>query len=359
MEEDVTLNQQSSVDIKPKNTSSITVTKDETTGGTVVDINKPNDNGISHNEYDTFNMNGEGSRVLFNNSGIDQSTSASESPLGFKNVKKNHNFDSGDKATLIITEITGGSSTTLEGKLEVRNDSNNGHEPYNVDLIFANENGIHVNGITYYNVDNVMYVNDSDWAKRNELEKRKKELDEEEKKESSKDNVKLFGNRNGSEGIIHKGKQKKNSFEGNEKTGWRIPDGGISKNKEKQRRLEEEERRAEEEKRRLEEERERLERERQERERQEKEKLEREQKEKEKLEREQKEKEKLEREQKEKEKLEREQKEKEKLEREQKEKEKLEREQKEKEKLEREQKEKEKLEREQKEKEKLEREQKE
>lgn len=79
----------SNIDIQAKEGSSITVTKDKDSGGTIVNIAKPNKEGISHNEYDVFNMTGENSRVLFNNSGIDDTAGRSgESALGFKNVKK-------------------------------------------------------------------------------------------------------------------------------------------------------------------------------------------------------------------------------------------------------------------------------
>lgn len=242
-EEDVTLNQSQVVDIKPK-TSSIAVTKD-TTGGTVVDIAKPN-NGISHNTYDTFNMNGKDSKVLFNNSGKDESMG--ESALGFKNVHKNKNFDSETKsATLIISEITGETSTKLEGNLEVRNDNMN----QNTDLIFANENGISVNGIKYFGVGSVMYVNDRDWATKEELEKRRRELELEKEKSNNKDIVKPFGHSKKSAGAIHSGKKEKKDFHSNEKVEWEVPDG-ISKNEEKEKGLEAEKRRLEEEKKRLE-----------------------------------------------------------------------------------------------------------
>ena len=318
-EEDVTLNQSQVVDIKPK-TSSIAVTKDTTIGGTIVDIAKPN-NGISHNTYDTFNMNGKDSRVLFNNSGKDESMG--ESALGFKNVHKNKNFDSETKsATLIISEITGETSTKLEGNLEVRNDNIN----QNTDLIFANENGISVNGIKYFGVGSVMYVNDRDWATKEELEKRRRELELEKEKSNNKDIVKPFGHSKKSAGAIHSGKKEKKDFHSNEKVEWEVPDG-ISKNEEKEKGLEAEKRRLEEEKKRLEAEKRKqeeaekqknLERKKQE----EKERLEKERKEKEKEKQEEAEKRRLEEEKKRLEAEKRKQEEQERLEKERKEKEK-------------------------------------
>ncbi|MDY6172348.1 MAG: hemagglutinin repeat-containing protein [Fusobacterium necrophorum] len=303
------------VDIKPKDGTQTTVKTDST--GTIVDIAKP-ENGISHNIYDTFNMKGNNAKVLFNNSSKKQESV--EDPLGFKNVDGNKNFSSGDKATLIITEITGGDSTTLEGSLEVRRD-NNESKPYGVDLIFANENGIRVNGITYYNIDNVMYVNDYNWATRDKLEEQKKELERKrfDKTDKDKDITLPFGNKKKSEGVIHTGEKVQNDFTSDEKSGWEIQGEGISRNEGKKKRLEEE-------KKRLEEERERLERERLERERLERERLERERLERERLERERLERERLERERLERERLERERLERERLERERLERERLERE---------------------------------
>ncbi|KYM38426.1 hypothetical protein A2U10_06745, partial [Fusobacterium necrophorum subsp. funduliforme] len=345
-EEDVTLNQSSSVDIKPKNTSSIAVTKDTTTGGTVVDIAKPND-GISHNIYDTFNMNGKDSRVLFNNSGKDESMG--ESALGFKNVHKNKNFDSETKsATLIISEITGETSTKLEGNLEVRNDNMN----QNTDLIFANENGISVNGIKYFGVGSVMYVNDRDWATKEELEKRRRELELEKEKSNNKDIVKPFGHSKKSAGAIHSGKKEKKDFHSNEKVEWEVPDG-ISKNEEKEKGLEAEKRRLEEEKKRLEAEKQKQEeQERLEKERKEKEKEKQEEAEKRRLEEEKKRLEAEKQKQEEQERLEKERKEKEKEKQEEAEKRRLEEEKKRLEAEKQKQEEQERLEKERKEKEK-------
>ncbi|MCI7681844.1 MAG: hemagglutinin repeat-containing protein, partial [Fusobacterium necrophorum] len=288
------------VDIKPKDGTQTTVKTDST--GTIVDIAKP-ENGISHNIYDTFNMKGNNAKVLFNNSSKKQESV--EDPLGFKNVDGNKNFSSGDKATLIITEITGGDSTTLEGSLEVRRD-NNESKPYGVDLIFANENGIRVNGITYYNIDNVMYVNDYNWATRDKLEEQKKELERKrfDKTDKDKDITLPFGNKKKSEGVIHTGEKVQNDFTSDEKSGWEIQGEGISRNEGKKKRLEEEKKRLEEERERLESE--RLERERLERERLERERLERDRLERERLERERLERERLERERLERERLERE-----------------------------------------------------
>ncbi|WP_394290533.1 two-partner secretion domain-containing protein, partial [Fusobacterium necrophorum] len=246
--EEVPKTEKSIVNIKPKGGSSIRVM--EHTPGTIVDINAPNSDRVSHNIYDIFDM-GENSKVLLNNSA---KKGGAEGNLGFKNVDGNKNFGESNSATLIITEITGGTRTNLAGNLEVRNDDPGKH----ADLIFANENGINVNGIKYYDVGSVMYVNDRNWAN-------EKTLKEREQKDN--DQVKKFGNSGGSEGAIHKEKKS------NSREAWKI-DGGISENKKK---LEDEKRKLEEERERLKREKERQEQERLERERQERERLEREQ----------------------------------------------------------------------------------
>src|SRR3712207_3890137 len=341
------------VDIKPKD-QSIGIHKDTRNNGIIVDINKPDTNGISHNEYDVFNMQGQGAKILFNNTDQDMGVFG-EDPLGFKEVKGNRNYASGEKATLIISEITGENNTNLIGNLEVRTDDKNINGPFNVDLIFANENGINVNGITYYGVDHVMYVNDRDWANKDILSR--------EIPKGETDEVHLFGGDKGqSQGATHKGKKDNNTYYSGQTVGWTIKDG-ISANTKK----------LEEEKRRLEEERERLEREKQERERlkkeqeqQEQERFEREKqkREKQKKEREQQERERVKREKhkREKQKKEQEQQERERLEREKQKKERLkkEQEQQEQERLEREKQERERLkkEQEQQEQERLEREKK-
>ncbi|EYD69159.1 hypothetical protein FNF_05405 [Fusobacterium necrophorum subsp. funduliforme B35] len=310
----------SQVDIKPKD-DTIKVKTDTT--GTIVDINRPDNNGVSHNTYDTFNMNGKDSKVLFNNSAKEGGEGErGGSSLGFKNVHRNENFTGTNSATLIISEITGDTSTQLQGNLEVRNDD----DSKTTDLIFANENGINVNGIKYFGVGSVMYVNNRDWANQTEFNKQKNKM-ETEPNYWGKDGY-LFSGFGGETGLgaIHKGKKSDTSD-----PSWSLSNEGISKNTEKL-----EKRKLEKEKRRLEEERERLERERLERERLERERLERERLERERLERERLERERLERERLERERLERERLERERLERERLERERLERERLERERLERE-----------------------
>lgn len=206
----------SQVDIKPKDGSSIKVSKDST--GTIVDINKPDSNRVSRNEYNTFNME-RNSKVLFNNSvkeGKGEGQREENSNIGYRNVHGNKNFDSGTQsATLIITEITGGTGTKLAGNLEVRNDK----DTDTADLIFANENGINVNGIKYFGVGSVMYINDRDLANKNFFDEQKKKLES-----NSLWNGLLLLSEGNSQGAMHKGKKDSSSHEKE----WTIQDGKVT-----------------------------------------------------------------------------------------------------------------------------------
>ncbi|WP_035946179.1 two-partner secretion domain-containing protein, partial [Fusobacterium necrophorum] len=250
----------SKVDIETQDPN-INVYEDKEKKGTIVDINGPDSDGVSRNTYSTFNMGGNNSKVLFNNSSKDgkenRGGGEGSSSLGFKNVHGNKNFIGKNSATLIITEITGETNTNLEGNLEVRNDE----DSKTADLIFANENGINVNGIRYHNVGTVMYVNDRDWANRNKFNEHN----------NSHDGVTTF-NEGNSKGTIHKGRMNHNNHSTGEGISYKIEKNTdkLEKRKEEKRRLEEERQRLEREREKQEKERqERLERERREREKQE------------------------------------------------------------------------------------------
>ena len=98
-------------------------------GTDVVNIAKPNQNGVSHNIYTQFDINGN---VIFNNS-----TETGKSQIG-STVQANPNF-SGTTAKTIISEITSGKESSMSGALEVFGSR--------ADLIFANENGLMLNGM--------------------------------------------------------------------------------------------------------------------------------------------------------------------------------------------------------------------
>lgn len=106
-------------------------------GTDVINIEKPNSTGISHNKYDQFDIYGN---VIINNSLKD-----GQSQIG-GSVNKNPNLN-GNAASTIINEINSKNQSQLQGALEVFGNR--------ADLIFANENGINVNGAQFINTNGV------------------------------------------------------------------------------------------------------------------------------------------------------------------------------------------------------------
>lgn len=98
-------------------------------GVPVVDINKPNSNGLSHNVWDNLNVNKNG--VIFNNS-----TNGSNTVLA-GDIQGNSNLTSGP-AKVILNEVTSKKASVINGMMEVAGDK--------ADLIIANPNGITVKG---------------------------------------------------------------------------------------------------------------------------------------------------------------------------------------------------------------------
>ncbi len=106
----------------------------------LVNINKPNAGGISHNYFDEYNVEKEG--VILNN-GKDFSVSQ----LG-GTIYGNPNFQQGQaEAKTILTEVTGIERTRLEGFTEIAGKS--------ADYIMANPNGIYMNGAGFINAPRV------------------------------------------------------------------------------------------------------------------------------------------------------------------------------------------------------------
>jgi len=98
-------------------------------GVPVVDINKANSNGLSHNVWDKLNVDKKG--LIFNNS-----ASGSSTLLG-GDIQGNSNL-SGGTAKVILNEVTSKNPSAINGMMEVAGDRAN--------LIIANPNGITVNG---------------------------------------------------------------------------------------------------------------------------------------------------------------------------------------------------------------------
>ena len=104
----------------------------------IVDITKPNTNGISHNKFNTFNVGKEG--LILNNSNKPINTQLA----GY--IPHNASLG-GTHAKLILNEVTGTSRSLLQGYTEVAGQA--------ADIIIANPNGISVNGGGFINTPNV------------------------------------------------------------------------------------------------------------------------------------------------------------------------------------------------------------
>ncbi|MEX6151278.1 DUF637 domain-containing protein [Providencia hangzhouensis] len=102
---------------------------------TIVNIATPNENGISHNKYQQFNVLEKG--IILNNSKNTVKTQLAGDINGNNRLREIN-------AELIINEVVGNSQSQLLGKLEVAGKSAN--------VIIANPNGITCNGCSFINV---------------------------------------------------------------------------------------------------------------------------------------------------------------------------------------------------------------
>lgn len=105
-------------------------------GISIVNINTPNDKGLSHNQYDSFNINNNG--LILNNANRPVSTELAGYIMGNPNLV-------GPTAKTILNEVTGTNSTAMNGALEVA--GNKAH------VIIANPNGISINNGTFINTN--------------------------------------------------------------------------------------------------------------------------------------------------------------------------------------------------------------
>jgi filamentous hemagglutinin len=105
-------------------------------GVPVIDIVKPNSDGVSHNKFKDFNVGEEG--MILNNS-----PKPGPSALG-GTIGGNPNLKGGDSARLILNEVTGVNRSQLDGYIEVFGPS--------AGVIIANPNGITCQGCGFHNV---------------------------------------------------------------------------------------------------------------------------------------------------------------------------------------------------------------
>ena len=105
--------------------------------GNIINIVKPDSNGLSHNKFTDFNVAGNG--IVFNNH--TGSAQYNSHLAGVLNANVNLQ---GNAAKLILTEVTGTGKTNLNGMLEIAGTK--------ADLVIANPNGIVGKGFGFINV---------------------------------------------------------------------------------------------------------------------------------------------------------------------------------------------------------------
>lgn len=105
-------------------------------GTKVIDIEKPNAAGVSHNMYRDFNVDSKG--LILNNSAND----LKHDSLG--NIAKNNNLTDGS-ASVILNEVISNKSSALNGFIEVAGQK--------ADVIIANPNGISCSGCSFINTN--------------------------------------------------------------------------------------------------------------------------------------------------------------------------------------------------------------
>ena len=108
-------------------------------GAKVIDIEKPNAAGVSHNMYREFNVDNNG--LILNNSAND----LTHNTLG--NIAKNNNLTTGS-ASVILNEVTSNKSSSLNGFIEVAGQK--------ADVVVANPNGISCSGCSFINTNNAI-----------------------------------------------------------------------------------------------------------------------------------------------------------------------------------------------------------
>lgn len=112
-------------------------------GVPIVDIVKPNENGLSHNKFTDFNVGTPG--LIFNNNA---GNTAVTSQLAGQ-INPNANLG-GQTANIILSEITGNNISALNGMMEVGGNR--------ASIIIANPNGIVGNGFGFINTNRASLV---------------------------------------------------------------------------------------------------------------------------------------------------------------------------------------------------------
>jgi filamentous hemagglutinin family protein len=123
-------------------------------GVDVVNIAKPNRDGVSHNSYNQFNIDRQG--VIFNNSNV-----AGVSQLGGA-LAPNSNLGASQGASIILNEVTGNKNSALNGYAEIFGQR--------AEFILANPNGITCDGCGFINVSRAALITGTPDLSANELQ---------------------------------------------------------------------------------------------------------------------------------------------------------------------------------------------
>ncbi len=111
-----------------------------------IDIKAPNANGLSNNRVTDFDVNTDG--TILNNS-----AAGGTAQLGSTAVSANPNITAGSEAELILFQVTGSTTSELDGKIEIF-----GRE---AGVIIANPKGINCDGCGFINANRVDLVTGS------------------------------------------------------------------------------------------------------------------------------------------------------------------------------------------------------
>lgn len=106
-------------------------------GVPVVNITAANGSGLSHNQYQDFNVRQQG--LILNNGSAASKTQLGGIVAGNPNFRGNH----GMEARTILNEVTSANRSRIEGYIEVGGRA--------ADVILANPNGVTINGGGFIN----------------------------------------------------------------------------------------------------------------------------------------------------------------------------------------------------------------
>ena len=115
-------------------------------GNDLINIVKPDSNGLSHNKFVDFSVGSENS-AIFNNNATGAPVVSKTGGIVTHNPNLSQEGKPGTAAKAILTEVTGNKISNIDGTVEIAGQK--------ADFILANENGISVNGGGFINTSGV------------------------------------------------------------------------------------------------------------------------------------------------------------------------------------------------------------